>query len=189
MLRQLIVGPYQTNCYIIGSRETGEGLVIDPGSEVSRIVNEIVRNQLSIRFILITHGHFDHTGGLRELKKIIKTPVLIHALDASGLESNPDGFLTEGQEIQVGRYKFRVMHTPGHSPGGVSFYTSGAVFTGDTLFAGSIGRTDHPGGDQGALIAAVRNKIFPLGDDLRIYPGHGPTSTIGKERLTNPFFK
>ncbi|RPI78680.1 MAG: MBL fold metallo-hydrolase [Desulfobacteraceae bacterium] len=189
MVRKLVVGPYQTNCYIIGSKETGEGLVIDPGDEVSRIVNEIVRNALNIRMILITHGHFDHTGGVAELKKITKAPVMINNLDASGLEMPPDGFLTDGQELQVGSYRFRVLHTPGHSPGGVCFYTAGAVFTGDTLFAGSIGRTDHSGGDHPGLIAAVRRKIFPLGDDLRIYPGHGPSGTIGRERLTNPFFR
>lgn len=189
MVRKLVVGPYQTNCYIIGSKETGEGLVIDPGGEVSRIINEIVRNGLNIRMILITHGHFDHIGGVMELRKITKAPVLIHSLDASGMELKPDGFLTDGQDLLVGPYRFRVLHTPGHSPGGVSLHTSGAVFSGDTLFAGSIGRTDHAGGDHPALIAAVRNKIFPLGDDLRIYPGHGPTSTIGRERLTNPFFR
>jgi glyoxylase-like metal-dependent hydrolase (beta-lactamase superfamily II) len=189
MLRQLIVGSYQTNCYIIGSRETGEGLVIDPGSEVPRIVREIVNQHLTIRFILITHGHFDHTAGVAELKKITQAPVLIHAYDAPGMELTPDQFLTEDLEIRLGSYVFKVLHTPGHSPGGVCFYTPGVVFTGDTLFSGSIGRTDHPNGDPKALIAGVRRKIFPLGDDFRIYPGHGPASTIAKERLTNPFFR
>jgi hydroxyacylglutathione hydrolase len=189
MLRKLVVGPYQTNSYILGCKTTREGLVIDPGDEVFRIVNEISSNGLKIRYILFTHGHFDHTGGAAELKRITKAPLLIHALDASGLASPPDGHLHEGQEIQVGTYRISVIHTPGHSQGGVCFCAPGAVFTGDTLFAGSVGRTDFPGGNHRALVAGVMNKIFPLGDHLRVYPGHGPASTIGRERAGNPFFR
>ena len=189
MLRKLIVGPYQANCYILGCKETGEGLVIDPGDEVYRIVREITRSGLLIRYILITHGHFDHSQGAAELKRITKAPLLIHPLDASGLNTEPDGLLSEGQKIQLGKYTLSVIHTPGHSPGSVSFHAPGAVFTGDALFAGSVGRTDFQGGDHQKLIEAVQRKIFPLGDNERIYPGHGPSSTIGRERRTNPFFR
>jgi hydroxyacylglutathione hydrolase len=189
MLRRLVVGPYQANCYILGSKETGEGLVIDPGDDVTRIIKEISRHGLKIRHILITHGHFDHTGGVSELRRITKAPVMIHPLDAPGLGTSPDAELYEGQKISLGTYTLSVIHTPGHSPGGVCFHAPGAVFSGDTLFAGSIGRTDFPGGDHRGLIQAVMRKVFPLGDDLRVYPGHGPATTIGTERRTNPFFR
>jgi len=189
MLKMMAVGAYQANCYILGCRKTMEGVVIDPGDEAFRIVREISHAGLKIKYILITHGHPDHTGAVRELKGIIKAPVWIHRLDSSGLGFLPDGTLFDSQEIEVGTYKIKVIHTPGHSPGGVCFYAPGAVFTGDTLFAGSIGRTDFPGGDHQKLIEGVRQKLFPLGDDLRVYPGHGPASTIGQERMKNPFFR
>jgi len=188
MLRKLVVGPYQANCYILGCKETKEGVVIDPGDEVLRIVKEISENALKILYILITHGHIDHIGGVSELQQITKAPLYIHNLDVPGLHSRPDGYLYDGQELHFGTYRISVIHTPGHSPGGVSFHSPGAIFTGDTLFAGSIGRTDFPGGDYNKLIDGVVTKIFPLGDDVRVYPGHGPATTVGRERLTNPFF-
>lgn len=189
MLRKLVVGPYQTNCYLVGCKKTLEGVVIDPGGEVDRILQEIARSSLKIHRILITHGHFDHTGGVSELKRVTGAQVCIHPLDAGGLEATPDRELSEGQKIAVGTYELEVVHTPGHSPGGVCFHAPGVVFSGDTLFAGSIGRTDFRGGDHGKLIQGVIQKIFPLGDDVRVYPGHGPPSTIGNERRQNPFFR
>lgn len=188
MLRKVVVGSYQANCYILGSKGTNDGMVIDPGDEVVRIVREISSQKLFIRFIVFTHGHFDHTGGAAELKRITRASVLIHSLDASGLGFAPDGYLEEGMKITLGDYNISVIHTPGHSPGGICLHAPGAIFTGDTLFAGSIGRTDFPGGDHRLLIEGVRKKIFPLGDNLRVYPGHGPASSIGTERTRNPFF-
>ena len=189
MLRKLAVGPYQSNCYILGNKDSNEGIIIDPGDEVFRIMKEVSTNNLAIRYILMTHGHFDHTSAASEVKRITKAPVLIHPLDAPGLNFKPDGHLQDGQEISLGTYNISVIHTPGHSPGSVCFHAPGAVFTGDTLFAGSIGRTDFPGGSHEKLIEGVLKKIFPLGDTLRVYPGHGPVSTIERERLYNPFFR
>lgn len=189
MLRRITVGLYGTNCYVVGCKKTLEGVVIDPGDEVFRIVSEISKSGLTIRSILITHGHHDHTGGASELKKITGAPIHIHKLDAWGLNGRGDGYLVEGQKIPVGTFELGVIHTPGHSPGGVCFCGPGVVFSGDTLFAGSIGRTDFSGGDHEGLIRGVREKIFPLGDELRVYPGHGPETTIGQERLHNPFFR
>ena len=189
MLRKLVVGPYQANCYILGCEKTGECLIIDPGDEALRIIKEVSRNELKVRYILITHGHIDHIGGADELRRITKAPVWIHALDAQGLGFSPDAHLIDGQKIPLGTYMLSVIHTPGHSPGGVCFQAPGVVFTGDTLFAGSIGRTDFTGGSHQVLVGGVLKRIFPLGDDLRVYPGHGPATTIGRERLTNPFFR
>jgi glyoxylase-like metal-dependent hydrolase (beta-lactamase superfamily II) len=189
MLRKIVVGPYQSNCYILGCKKTMEGLVIDPGDEVFRIVNSITETGLKIRYILITHGHIDHVGGVGELRRITGAPVYIHPLDIPGLGFRPDAQASEGEDLQLGTYTIKVLHTPGHSPGGVCYQTPGAVFTGDSIFAGSIGRTDFPGGDHRRLIEGVRSKILSLDGNLRIYPGHGPASTIDRERKTNPFFQ
>ena len=189
MLRKLVVGPYQANCYILGCKDTKEGLVIDPGDDVFRIVKEISRLSLVIQSILITHGHSDHIGGAAELRKITEAPVLIHPLDEPGLSFKADGSLSDGQKISLGNFRLKVIHTPGHSSGGICIYVPGTVFTGDTLFAGSVGRTDFPGGSHQQLVQGVIQKVFPLGDETRVYPGHGPRTTIGIERLNNPFFR
>ena len=189
MLKKMSVGRLQANCYILGCSNSKEGLVIDPGGDVLSIVKEITKAELRIAKIVLTHGHFDHTEGAVELRDITKAPVFIHSADESLLGFSPDGHLEDGQAFNIGEYEISVIHTPGHSPGGVCLSAPGAVFTGDTLFAGSIGRTDFPGGDHGSLIRGVADRIFPLGDDLRVYPGHGPASTIGQERRFNPFFQ
>jgi hydroxyacylglutathione hydrolase len=189
MLKKLVVGPYQSNCYILGHKNSMEGLVIDPGDEVFRIVNIISEIGLRIKYILITHGHIDHVGASSELRRITQAPVLIHRSDEPGLGFTADGYAEEGKVIRLGTYNIEILHTPGHSPGGVCYLAPGVVFTGDTLFAGSIGRTDFPGGDHNGLIMGVRSKLFTLDDDIRVYPGHGQASTIKTERLTNPFFR
>ncbi len=189
MLKKMAVGPLQANCYILGCLNSKEGMVIDPGGDVINIVKEITKEKLKIVMIVLTHGHFDHTGGAAELREITKAPVLLHSADVPLINFTPDGYLDDGQVLIAGEYKIPVIHTPGHSPGGISLFAPGAVFTGDTLFAGSIGRTDFPGGDYEGLIKGVASKIFTLGDDLRVYPGHGPASTIGHERKNNPFFR
>ncbi len=189
MLKMMVVGPQRTNCYILGCKKTAEGVVIDPGDEALCIAKEVSNAGLRIKYILITHCHRDHTGAAKELKGILCAPVWIHGLDSPGLGFPPEGTLFDGQEIEAGTYKIKVIHTPGHSPGGVCFYAPGAVFTGDTLFSGWVGRTDIPGGDHKKLIEGVTEKIFPLGDDLRVYSGHGPASTIGREKGRNPFFR
>ena len=167
MLKKLVVGLYQANCYILGCKETREGAVIDPGDEMPRIVEEISKSHLSIKYILITHGHFDHSGGVKQLKTITNAPVMIHRLDASGLNFSPDGYLFERQQLQLGTYLLTVLHIPGHSPGGVCLQAPGVVFTGDSLFAGSIGRTDLSGGNHQQLTAGIIKKVFPLGDEVR----------------------
>ncbi len=189
MLRMIPVGPYQANCYVLGCMKTHRGVVIDPGDEAFRIVREISQKHLTIDTILLTHGHMDHTGAAEELSRITGAPVWIHPLDAPAAGPWAGGRLEDGQVLQVGTYTVRVLHTPGHSSGGVCLAAPGAVFTGDTLFAGSVGRTDFPGGSHDLLVRAVREKVFPLGDSLRVYPGHGPATTIGRERTTNPFFR
>ncbi|HNR12612.1 MAG TPA: MBL fold metallo-hydrolase [Thermodesulfobacteriota bacterium] len=188
MLKKMEVGSLQANCYIIGHAETREGCVIDPGGEVFRIVQEISNSNLTISHIILTHGHFDHASGAAELRGILKAPVCIHQSDAGALGFQADEFLIDGQVLMIGAYKLTVLHTPGHTPGGICILAPGAVFTGDTLFAGSIGRSDFVGGDYRQLIKSIQEKLFPLGNDLRVYPGHGPASSIGRERTTNPFF-
>ena len=189
MLRKIVVGPYQSNCYILGCKTTMEGLVIDPGDDVMRIVKTITETGLKIRYILITHGHIDHVGGAGELKKITGAPVYIHPMDIQGLGFSPDGHVSEEEDLKLGSYVIKTLHTPGHSPGGVCYHAPGAVFTGDSIFAGSVGRTDFPGGNHQLLIKGVREKVLSLDGNLRIYPGHGPASTIERERRTNPFFQ
>jgi len=203
IIKSLAVGPIMANCFIVGCEKTQNAAVIDPGDEVDRILLTLADAGLTVKAILNTHGHFDHVGGNRRLKSATGAPLMIHRLDAPMLDSlaqsaaawglaaedspDPDRFLEDGDMVEVGQLAFKVLHTPGHTPGGVAFHTDGAVFVGDTLFAGSIGRTDFPGGDYAQIIASIRNKLFPLGDDVVAYTGHGPETTIGREKRTNPF--
>lgn len=200
----LVVGPIQANCYILGCERTREAVVIDPGGDSDEILRTLAANRLRCVYLINTHGHFDHTAENKRLKKATGAELLIHQEDAAlilnqassgrmwgfAVENSPppDRYIDEGDEIRFGDISLRVLHTPGHSRGGVSLVTDQMVFVGDTLFAGSIGRTDFPGGDYEGLLRSVREKIFPLGDDVVIYPGHGPKTTVGREKRTNPFF-
>jgi glyoxylase-like metal-dependent hydrolase (beta-lactamase superfamily II) len=202
-VKGLIVGALQANAYIAGCPAGKVAAVIDPGGEAERIVAEIASLGYEVCCILITHGHYDHIGGLAELKKKTGAPVMIHTGDASMLTNAgtnlslslgrkyeagmPDRELNDGDVIRVGEHKLEVYHTPGHTPGSVCFAAPGLVFSGDTLFAGSIGRTDFPGGSLRQLMTAIKRKLLPLPDDTVVYPGHGPDTTIGEEREQNPF--
>jgi len=191
------------NCFIVGCDQTKDAVVIDPGDDTDRILLALADLALKVRYIINTHGHFDHVGGNRKMKAATGADLLIHPLDAHmlgalystaaawGLSTDdsptPDRTVEDGDRIDFGTLALTVIHTPGHSPGGIALYTEGNVFVGDTLFAGSIGRTDFPGGDYGTLISSIRNKLFVLGDDVRVFTGHGPETTIGRERQFNPF--
>lgn len=197
------VGPIMANCYIIGCKETNEAVVIDPGDEADRILLKLADLKLKVKYIINTHGHFDHVGANGKMKEATKAELLIHALDAPmlgslsqaaaafGLKSEnsppPDKTIDDGDVITFGKISLKVIHTPGHSPGGISLHTNGYLFVGDTLFQGSIGRTDLPGGNFNTLISSVQNKLFPLGDSVRVFTGHGPETTIGREKRYNPF--
>ncbi len=205
IVKMLPVGPIQANCYVLGCEKTGKGVVIDPGDEVNRIMKVLELEGVELEYILNTHGHFDHVGGNAGLKRATGAKLAIHRLDAPMLEHlgataaawgmtaenspTPDMFLEDGDILPVGDISLEVLHTPGHSPGGISLFTDGMVFVGDLLFAGSIGRTDFPGGDFDTLIRSVKTKIFPLGDEVQVMTGHGPSTSIRRERLSNPFLQ
>ena len=200
----LVVGPIQSNCYILGCERTKQAAVIDPGGDINTILMTLAKDKLKLAYIINTHGHFDHSGGNKPLKAATGAELLIHRADAPmilnqeqggamwGMEIQnsppPSRYIDEGDIITFGDISLKVLHTPGHSPGGISLVFDKMVFVGDTLFAGSIGRTDFPGGDYEGLLRNVQTKIFTLGDDVMVYPGHGPETTVGHERQYNPFF-
>jgi glyoxylase-like metal-dependent hydrolase (beta-lactamase superfamily II) len=186
--------------------QTGAGAVIDPGGDLDQILATVREENVKLEKILLTHAHIDHAGGTAELARTLKLPIEgPHVGDQywiDGLPEQarmfgfgkcdkfaPDRWLDEGDRVSVGEVEFEVRHCPGHTPGHVVFYSPAdrLAFVGDVLFAGSIGRTDFPGGDYDTLIRAIRTKLFPLGDDVRFVPGHGPMSTFGEERRSNPF--
>ena len=200
------VGLLACNCLVIGDERTGKALVIDPGDEVSHIAAVLERHGLKVAAIAATHAHIDHVGGLAALKDLSGAPALLHEADlpllegladqASWLGIKPppmttiDRFLGDGARVDFGGGYADVIHTPGHSPGSVSFVLSGdrpVVCSGDTLFAGSIGRTDLWGGSFAQIMESIRAKLLAFGDEVEVIPGHGPSTTIGTERRTNPF--
>jgi len=203
IIKTLPVGPIMANCFIVGCKETLETAVIDPGDEADKILQLVADLDLNIKTIINTHGHFDHVSANKGIHTATNAPILIHALDAPMLEQIsasaanwglsaedsplPERTIDDGDTISFGQITLKVMHTPGHTPGGVSLFTDGHVFVGDTLFAGSIGRTDFPGGDFATLKSSIQDKLFALGDDVRVYTGHGPETTIGHEKQHNPF--
>lgn len=199
----LPVGPLQVNCYLAQCEETGDALVIDPGAEAGRIVEAIERLGAAVQLIINTHGHFDHTGANREVMEATGAPLALHEKDvrllsgardhaaAFGLAADPspppDRLLRGDEILKVGELEFQILPVPGHSPGGICLYADGHLFSGDALFAGSVGRTDLPGGSHEQLVRGIREKLFPLADETVVHPGHGPATTIGREKLTNPF--
>ena len=203
IIKTLPVGPIMANCFIVGCEETMQAAVIDPGDEAGKILQAVADLNLEVKIIINTHGHFDHVSANKGISAATNAPILIHALDAPMLEQisasaanwglsvenspAPDRTLNDGDTITFGQITFNVLHTPGHTPGGISLFTDGHVFVGDTLFAGSIGRTDFPGGDFETLKSSIQDKLFTLGDDVQVYTGHGPETNIGHERQHNPF--
>lgn len=209
MIQQLVVGPLQVNCYIV-TDEQGNAVVVDPGGDGNRINSTIAAAGLTVHAVIDTHGHFDHIGANDTVARNFGLPVHIHEEDAPMLESpasrnpmfdqtemdageSPVVRLADDEVLAFGSLKMQVLHTPGHTRGGICLLVSSDggepkdLITGDTLFAGSIGRSDFPGGDQDTLMASIKDKILPLGDDVRIYPGHGGSSTIGDQKINNPY--
>ena len=205
IIKGLTVGPIQANCFIVGCEKTKEAVVIDPGDEADRILMTLAESNLSVKYIINTHGHFDHVAANKRMKEATGADLLIHALDAPllsmlstsasmfGLTAenspDPDKTLEDGDIISFGEIEMKTIHTPGHSEGGISLYADNNVFVGDTLFAGSVGRTDLPGGDFEILKASIQKKLFPLGEDVKVFPGHMGDTTIGQEMRYNPFVR
>jgi hydroxyacylglutathione hydrolase len=209
ILETYAVPPFEKNGFVLGCDETLEGILIDPGDEVDMLLEAVERRRLTIKYILLTHAHMDHITGVGRAKAALGAPIGLHPDDnflykaavqqgiAFGFKVDPpppvDFFYGGPGHYRFGNYEAVVHHTPGHCPGGVCLQvgkpneTVTRLFVGDTLFAGSIGRTDLPGGDYATLISSIRNVLFAFGDEAEVYPGHGPKTTIGQERRTNPF--
>lgn len=205
ILETLMVGPLGVNCYIVGDDKTREAIVIDPGGNARDILDTLRREQLKPVAIVNTHAHFDHLIALTELREKTGAPFWLHADEAKLLASAQlgakmfgfampqpkpaDRLLHDGEEVRFGSSTLKVMHTPGHSPGGICLLGDHFVIVGDALFQGSIGRTDLPGGDYATLMASIRDKLLTLPDATVVYPGHGDATTIGEERQLNPFLR
>ena len=206
-VKQMQVSSMAVFAYIVGDPITGDALVIDPADNIKGIIAEAQKNNLRINYIVNTHGHVDHISGNTEMQKATGAKIIVHPDDAMMLTSTPamilkmfgakssppaDILVKDGDVISVGNVELKVIHTPGHSPGGICLYSPGYVFTGDTLFVEAVGRTDLPGGSWQALYQGVTEKLFALPEDTRVMPGHNygrmPSSTIGHEKKYNPFF-
>jgi glyoxylase-like metal-dependent hydrolase (beta-lactamase superfamily II) len=199
------VTPFQSNCWLVGCDETGEAVVVDPGGEVDRAARLCEPGGFRVTRIFCTHGHIDHVAGGAEAQRRFGAPLSIHAAERDWLGAisdqaamfgfepveppAPDHLHADGEVFQVGAHEARVIHTPGHTRGGCCLWMPDArvVFTGDTLFVGSVGRTDLPGGDFSALERSIQERLFTLGDDVTFHPGHGPSGSLAEERRTNPF--
>jgi glyoxylase-like metal-dependent hydrolase (beta-lactamase superfamily II) len=203
IIKTLAVGPIQANCFILGCEDTLEAVVLDPGEEGDRILQAAADSNLVVKYIINTHGHMDHVSANKRIHDLTGAPIFIHSLDAPMLDQvadsaaawglnaenspAPERELEDGDEITFGKITLTVIHTPGHTLGGISLCAGDDVFVGDTLFAGSIGRTDFPGGSFETIKESIQQKLFKLGDDVRVHTGHGPTTTIGQEKRHNPF--
>jgi len=205
-VKQIQVGQMAVFAYLVGDTITGDALVIDPADNVQGIIAEAQKNKLRINYIVNTHGHVDHIGGNAEMQKATRAKIIVHVDDAIMLTSTPasilrmfgakpsppaDILVKDGDIISVGNVSLKVIHTPGHSPGGISLYSPGYVFTGDTLFMEAVGRTDLPGGSWQIMYKSIKEKLFSLPEDTKVMPGHNygrtPTSTIGHEKNINPY--
>jgi hydroxyacylglutathione hydrolase len=198
-------GGFAENAYLVGDRAAGQAVLIDPGEESGLFLDALRQGRWTLTTIWLTHAHLDHIAGVKDVKEATGVPVLLHPADRMlydaaphqalmfglrmGPPPPPDGMLADGQRLTVGAYTFDVLHTPGHSPGGVTFAGHGVAFVGDALFAGSIGRTDLPGGDAELLARSIRRRLYRLPDDTLVLSGHGPSTTIGTEKRTNPFVR
>ncbi len=203
IIRKLVVGPIASNCYIVGDEKTKEGMIIDPGADAKEIMRVVNKDGLKIKLIVLTHRHPDHVGAAAQVKKATGAPVAAHAEMAKYLPQSPsymyeppyeaapypDRLLKEGDEINIGGLHFEVLHTPGHTPCGISIVGEGHVFTGDTLFNYGIGRFDLIDGDGEALIKGIKAKLLTLPLETVVHPGHGPDSLITTEKRANPFLK
>ncbi len=205
IIKKLSVGPIMANCFILGCEQTKEAVVIDPGDDADRILMELAKAELKVTYLINTHGHFDHVGANKRMKEVSGATLAIHPDDAPMLSQlsrsaasfglaaenspEPDMLLNDGDKVTFGSITLTVIHTPGHSRGGICLYTEGHLFAGDTLFAGSIGRTDLPGGDYDTLIASIKEKLLNLPDDTTVYTGHGPETTLLNEKRMNPFLR
>jgi glyoxylase-like metal-dependent hydrolase (beta-lactamase superfamily II) len=206
VVRHAVVGPFAENTYLVGDSDTGDALLVDPGGDLDRVLALLEPGGFTVKRIFLTHGHIDHVAGCAEAKWRLSAPVQIHADDVDWVEVLPqqaemfgfegarekpgiDHLHTDGETFAVGGHEARVLHTPGHSRGSccLHFEAARTLFAGDTLFAGSVGRTDLPGGDFEALEQSIREKLFALGDDVTFFPGHGPPGKLGDERRSNPF--
>jgi len=205
IIEKLEVGPIASNCYIVGDEANREGIIIDPGDEADQILSKVEDLKLKIKLIVLTHGHGDHVGALGEVQEATGAEVVIHTDDADFLKEGhplsqmlgfshqppppPDRLLKGGDSIDIGNLHFLVLHTPGHTPGGICLLGEGVVFTGDTLFNFGIGRADFPGASYNQLLNSIHTKLMVLPDNTTAYPGHGPKTTIGTERQMNPFLR
>lgn len=204
MIESRAMGSLGANCYLFACEETKKAVIIDPGADGKRIYSWVLEKGLKVEYILLTHGHADHIGAVDELRELLGDVLVgIHTGDAGMLTdgrknlssyigptlelNKADVLLQDGQELAIGKERIKVMTTPGHSPGGVCFLCSEGLFSGDTLFAGSIGRTDFPGGSMNQLLDGVKKKLLILPEDTRVFPGHGEETSIGEEKRDNPF--
>jgi glyoxylase-like metal-dependent hydrolase (beta-lactamase superfamily II) len=204
ILERMEVGSFAANCYLIACDETREGIIIDPGAEAKQIMKMVEKANVTVKYIINTHGHVDHVGANEEVRKATGAPILIHEADGEMCKkphaslaafvgkvklAEPDRLLKEGDKITVGNLTIEVIETPGHTLGSVTLVVDGKLFTGDTLFSGSIGRTDLPGGSYEQIIASIKEKLLPFPNETVAYPGHGPETTIADEKQYNPFLR